>query len=152
MTADPAAFAAVFAALYAAHELGDHWVQTHHQALTKGRPDRTGRLACLRHVASLTAVKAVALALVAVVCGITFPAGGALVAVALGIDAVSHYWADRRSTLAALADRIGKGDFARLGDGMAAPTGTGAYALDQSWHIAWLLVTALIAAFGATTA
>jgi len=148
MTADPAVFAAVFAALYAAHELGDHWVQTHHQALTKGRPDTIGRLACLRHVATLTVVKAAALVLVVLVCGISFPFGGALVALALGVDAASHYWADRRTTLAALADRLGKGDFARLDDGFAAPVGTGAYALDQSWHIAWLLITALLAALG----
>ena len=148
MTAEPAVFAAVFATLYAAHELGDHWVQTHHQALTKGRPDTTGRQACLRHVASLTAVKTTALVLVALVCGIVFPFNGALVVLALGIDAVSHYWADRRHTLAALAVRLGKGDFVRLGDGFTAPTGTGAYALDQSWHIAWLLVTSLLAALG----
>jgi len=148
MTADPAAFAAIFAALYAAHELGDHWVQTHHQALTKGRPDTIGRLACLRHVASLTAVKAAAIVLVVLVCGIAFPFSGALVVLALGFDAASHYWADRRTTLAALADRLGKGDFVRLGDGFAAPTGTGAYALDQSWHITWLLVTSLLATLG----
>jgi hypothetical protein len=150
VTADPAIFAAIFAALYAAHELGDHWVQTDHQAITKGRPDAAGRLACLKHVVSLASVKTIALVAVALVCGITFPFGGVLVALALGVDAVSHYWADRRTTLAALAERVGKGNLARLGDGAAAPTGTGAYALDQSWHIAWLLVTALIAALGTT--
>lgn len=51
-------------------------------------------------------------------------------------------------TLARLADRLGKGEFARLGDGAAAPAGTGAYALDQSWHVAWLLIAALIACMG----
>jgi hypothetical protein len=76
----------------------------------------------------------------------------ALVA-ALLVDAVSHYWADRRVTLARLAERIGKGEFYRLGaprEGHddAPHLGTGAYALDQSWHIAWLFIAALIACLG----
>lgn len=67
-----------------------------------------------------------------------------------GGDAISHYWADRRSTLARLADRLGKGELYALGDGAAAPAGTGAYALDQSWHHAWLYIAALIIAGGAS--
>ncbi|GAA3222735.1 transcriptional regulator [Actinocorallia longicatena] len=149
--ADPAVFATCFAALYAAHHVGDHWLQTHHQAITKGRTDRDGALACLRHVLTLTALKGAALALAIAVTGIRFPLYGLFLAVALLIDAASHAWADRRITLLALADRIGKGEFARLGDVMAAPAGTGAYALDQSWHIGWLFLTALIAALGATS-
>src|SRR5690606_5472138 len=76
-------------------------------------------------------------------------------ATALAVDAISHYWADRRTTLLALADWLGrtvlpgKGEFARLGDGSAAPTGTGAYALDQSWHVGWLFAARLRAALGA---
>ncbi|RBQ17799.1 transcriptional regulator [Spongiactinospora rosea] len=145
----PAAFAATFAALYAAHSFGDHWVQTHGQACAKGATSQSGRLACLRHVATLTATKAVALALVIAVTGLTV----SLVPVAVGltIDAVSHYWADRRAPLARLAERIGKGDFYRLGAPRpgtddAPHLGTGAYALDQSWHHLWLFIAALIIA------
>lgn len=151
--ADPTVFPAVFAALYAAHEVGDHWLQTPMQACGKGAPSWPGRLMCARHVAVLTAVKAAAVAVVAVVLGL--PVNPWAVAGALGLDAVSHYWADRRTTLLALADWLGravlpgKGEFARLGDGAAAPTGTGAYALDQSWHVGWLFVAALLACLGA---
>ena len=143
---DPAVFAALFAALYAAHEVGDHWVQTHHQARGKGEPTWRGRWLCAGHVASLTATKAAAVAVVAVATGLSL----SLWAVAAGLllDAVTHYWADRRRTLQALAARLGKGDFARLGDAATAPTGTGAYALDQSWHVGWLLIAALVMSIG----
>lgn len=35
--ADPTVFAAVFATLFAAHQVGDHWAQTHTQACGKDR-------------------------------------------------------------------------------------------------------------------
>lgn len=142
-------FAAVFIALFAAHSVGDHWVQTHHQACTKGATGWAGRIACAKHVLTLTATKAAALAALALVTGVRL-APLALLA-GLGADALSHYWADRRTTLARLADAIGKGGFYQLG----APRpghddvphlGTGAYALDQSWHIGWLFAAALIIA------
>lgn len=146
MGGDPVVFAVVFAALYAAHEVGDHWVQTHHQACGKGAADRRGRLLCAQHVASLTATKAIALVAVVLVTGLALSPWAAVAG--LVVDAASHYWADRRFTLAALAVRLRKADFANLGDGKAAPTGTGAYALDQSWHVGWLFVAALIACIG----
>jgi hypothetical protein len=69
--------------------------------------------------------------------------------IGITVDAISHYWADRRYTLEALAGRLGKLDFYRLGtprpDRDDNPSiGTGAYALDQSWHVLWLFVAALI--------
>ncbi|OPG04058.1 DUF3307 domain-containing protein [Microbispora sp. GKU 823] len=142
-------FAAVFAALYAAHSFGDHWVQTHHQACAKGAPTAAGRLACLRHVATLTTTKTVALLALALVTGLTLSPLALLVG--LMVDALSHYWADRRITLARLADAVGKGDFYRMGAPRpgrddAPHLGTGAYALDQSWHVAWLFIAALIIA------
>ncbi|MGI5208954.1 transcriptional regulator [Spirillospora sp. CA-108201] len=143
---DPLVFAVVFAALYAAHEVGDHWVQTHHQACGKDARDRRGRLLCGLHVASLTATKAVALLLVVVVTGVHLAPWA--VGVGLAVDAASHYWADRRFTLQALAARVGKGGFAQLGDPAAAPVGVGSYALDQSWHVGWLFIAALILSIG----
>lgn len=153
MSTSVATFAAVFAALYAAHSFGDHWYgQTHRQALGKGARTRQGRLHCLGHVLLLAAHKAVALAAVCAVTGLRLPL--AAVAVGLLVDGVSHYWADRRFTLQALAGRTGKGDFYQLGQPRpgrddAPHLGTGAYALDQSWHVAWLFVAALIIAAGA---
>lgn len=81
------------------------------------------------------------------------------VTLGLTLDAASHYWADRGTTLRRLAHHCGKSEFYSLGmpdhpahpttaQGTYAPTlGTGAYALDQSWHILWLgIATLLIAA------
>lgn len=81
--------------------------------------------------------------------GLELSAAG--VAAGLAVDALSHGWADRRSTLAGLAEATGKGEFYRLGAPRAGRDdnphiGTGAYALDQSFHHLWLLVTALIIA------
>lgn len=151
MIADPTVFAASFAALFAAHQVGDHWVQSSCQATTKGGTGWPARTACAKHVASLTVTKLLFLAPVALLLGLTVHPLAALIG--LLVDAVSHYWADRRTTLARLAERVGKGTFYRLGtprpDHDDNPTlGTGAYALDQSWHIAWLIVAALILSIG----
>ncbi|WP_242884086.1 transcriptional regulator [Actinomadura litoris] len=157
--ADSAVFAAVFVALYAAHQVGDHWVQTHPQACGKGAPGWVGRWLCVRHVATLTATKLAALVLAAVI--LALPLNPWTVAAGLTVDAISHYWADRRTTLVALVDWLdrtilpGKGSFVRLGQPRpghddAPHLGTGAYALDQSWHVGWLFVAALLASLGAT--
>lgn len=135
-------FAAVFVTLLAAHSVGDHWAQTSRQAQTKGQPGRAGARACLTHVLVLIWVKVLALGCLVVATG--WEPSPVPVAVGLAVDAASHYWADRLTTLAALATRVGKGEFYRLGDPAAAPAGTGAYALDQSWHTGWLWVVSLI--------
>jgi len=150
-------FAAVFAAMYAAHQVADHWVQTGRQAADKGLPGWRGRLACARHIATLTVTAAVALAVVAAATGAT---PHLLSAVAgLAVNAASHYTADRRRPLLSLAEWLGatlipgKGEFWHLGALRPGRDdnpclGTGAYALDQSWHVAWLFITALIIAGG----
>jgi hypothetical protein len=56
-----ARFAAAYAVLTAAHEVGDYWVQRDAEAVAKGRHGHEGRLACARHVASYTATQGVAL-------------------------------------------------------------------------------------------
>ncbi|MEU9072575.1 transcriptional regulator [Streptomyces sp. NPDC048306] len=158
-----AVFAAVFVALFIAHSVGDHWVQTSHQAAHKGENDRTpgqssraGRIACTLHVIGLTITKGIALA--AVVWALDIPVTVTGVAAGLGVDAATHWWADRRSTLAWLAKVTGKTEFLSLGtpahpahpvtsEGTYAPTlGTGAYALDQSFHHLFLGVAALLIA------
>lgn len=144
-----AVFAAVFVALYVAHSVGDHWVQTSCQSARKGRPGWVGRLAGARHVATLTATKLVLLLPVLWLLNLSVSVPGLVLG--LGIDAVTHWWADRRSTLAWLAKVTGKAEFYRLGtprpDRDDNPhIGTGAYALDQSFHHLWLLVAALIIA------
>lgn len=171
-------FAAVFPALFTAHQVMDHWGQSDHQARCKGTAGWAGRRACASHVAAYTAGSTVAVVAVVLLLGLPVSALG----IALGqvVSAVTHYWADRRTTLAGLASRVGKGPFYRLGSprsglhlrrttGDGTPTGepadlilvdaagtpvtwdnphigTGAYALDQSFHYCWLLVAALITA------
>lgn len=142
-----ATFAAVFIALYVAHSVGDHWVQTSHQSAHKGRPGWVGRLADARHVATLTLTKLAVLVPAAALLGLDLSVVG--VVVGLTVDAVSHWWADRRTTLAWLARVTGKGEFYRLGAPRAGRDdnphiGTGAYALDQSFHHLWLLIAALV--------
>jgi hypothetical protein len=151
-----ATFAAVFAALFVAHSVGDHWVQTSAQSAAKGRPGWPGRLADARHVVTLTVTKLVVLLPLAALLGLHLSVWG-LVA-GLGVDAITHGWADRRSTLARLAALTGKSEFYSLGTPAhpahpvtakgepAAHLGTGAYALDQSFHQLWLLVAALLIA------
>ena len=145
--ADIGTFAGVAVGLLISHEFADHWVQTEHQSATKGRHDNTGRLACARHVASYTAVTAVTVLVLwgAFRLDITWPGfvTGQL------LSAVTHYWADRRFTLARLAVLAGHAPFYALGaprDGRDdnPSLGTGAYALDQSWHWAWLGVAAFL--------
>ncbi|KUM79739.1 DUF3307 domain-containing protein [Streptomyces curacoi] len=144
-----AVFAAVFIALYVAHSVGDHWVQTSHQSAHKGRPGWVGRLADARHVATLTATKVAVLLPVVWLLDLRLSVLG--IVAGLGVDAVTHWWADRRTTLAWLARVTGKGEVYRLGAPRAGRDdnphiGTGAYALDQSFHHLWLLVAALITA------
>lgn len=172
---DIGTFAGVAVAMLVAHQVGDHWSQTHHQAMTKGQPGRVGRAACARHVASYTVGTAVAVlalwgAFQLDISWLGFAAGQL-------VSAATHYWADRRSTLAWLAASLGKAEFHALGaprehriavdrvvrhelpDGghtlsletdvvpLDNPSlGTGAYALDQSWHWGWLGVSAFLTA------
>lgn len=144
-----ATFAAAFAALYAAHQVADHWVQTQHQADTKGHPGWRGRVSCGAHVLTygLTGLAAIGMAITVLDVHVS---GGHL-AVGMAVNVISHYIADRRAPLRAMAGLTGHAGFYQLG----APRpgrddnpslGTGAYAMDQSWHVAWLFVAALIIA------
>lgn len=133
----------VYAALWAGSDLADHWIQTEHQATTKHKPGPAGQRACAAHVATLTATQALTLA------GLCATTGHRLnprrVALALALNATTHYVADRRTPLARLATKVRREGFYKLGDGYAAPTGTGAYALDQSFHHPITLIAAAIA-------
>lgn len=146
----------------AAH-FADHWIQTDCQAMHKGlrkgdkvllkkrphdlEPDVVtlksswiGRLACGRHVSSYVATQAVVtMVLFAIAHGGQHWWG---LAWGLTLSAVTHYWADRRSPLQKLAEKVGKGEFYKRGE----YTGSGAYALDQSWHHAWETIAAVLIA------
>lgn len=149
MTAELATFAAVFAALFAAHQVADHWIQTQYQCDHKGLPGWIGRWNCAKHVATYTWTGLAAIAALHFALGLEVD-GWQLLA-GLAVSAVTHYWADRRVTLRRLAELLRCGDFYRLG--VPRPgrddnpsLGTGSYALDQSFHYASLFVAALIIA------
>ncbi|MEO3809554.1 transcriptional regulator [Sphaerisporangium sp. B11E5] len=145
-------FAVTLAVMYGVHPVADHWVQTHHQASTKGAYGANawrGRVAAAAHVLTYTATLALALLLVGWRFGVTYEP--VKMTLGLGLNAVSHWWADRRAPLAWLAHLVGPpvGEFHRLGaprPGGTDPSclGTGAYALDQSWHMVWLVIAAAV--------
>jgi hypothetical protein len=150
----PDVLATSFVALFAAHQVGDHWIQTNGQALAKGGKGWAARAACARHVLALAVVKVIALTAAFAVVGL--PMRPLWWTAGLGVDAVSHYWADRRTTLRRLAALLGPGKAAFFDLGAPRPghddnpsLGTGAYALDQSWHIGFLFIAVLIIAGGA---
>jgi hypothetical protein len=149
MTNRAVTFSVVLPVLVVAHDVADHWVQTEYQARTKGLPGWEGRRACAAHVATYTASTAATVGALKGVLGLPITFRGFLAGQL--VSAVTHYWADRRFTLAWLCEVSGKGGFYRLGAPREGhddnPTlGTGAYALDQSWHRFWLLIAALITA------
>lgn len=157
MPSPAAKFGAVFAALFAAHQVADHWVQTEHQAATKGMPGAEGWKANLGHVASYTATQGAALAVADRALGLRLTPGRALAALAL--SAITHSVIDRRWPLKLAAERTGHAGFYALGaprpthpQSAARPDnpclGTGAYAMDQSAHIGFIAVAALLAATG----
>lgn len=186
-------------ALYAAHHVGDYWVQTDHQAKHKGDAGAEGVRQCYLHVLTYTATQAVFLSALALVSG--WQPGAWAYVLALLVSASTHYVADRREhgLMFKLARKLpGKAAFMQLGvpragaqfeswdacpscEGQGAggtawgpetnglcwdcrgsgrqpagrygdnpSLGTGAWALDQSWHIFFgVFVPALILGFAA---
>lgn len=147
-------FAAIAITLYVAHHVGDYWVQTDHQARHKGAAGAEGRIACLVHVATYTLTQLGLLVVIMLTLGVHVSPLGLWLG--LGVSAATHYTADRREhgLMFKLARMIpGKADFLKLGvprklrvdarwvdetyDAVLdnPSLGTGAWALDQSWHL-----------------
>ncbi|HEX8347434.1 MAG TPA: transcriptional regulator [Actinoplanes sp.] len=137
--------AVVFAVLYAGHMVGDHWTQTQHQSTCKalgvgGRSVWVAHWNCAKHVVTYTATQVVLLALAG--WWLNLPLRPWWVVAGLAVSAVTHYVADLRVPLRWICERVGRIGFYRLaGNGL-----NGAYLLDQSWHIGWLAVAALLIA------
>lgn len=151
-------FAGAAIALYVGHHVGDYWVQRDADAACKGNAGAEGVRACLNHVISYVITQGVCVLLVALATGEYMSPW--LYALALLVSGVFHYAADRREhgIMFRLARIIpGKAKFLTLGmpranrfvraedeigeAGSAIPLdnpslGTGAWALDQSWHLA----------------
>jgi hypothetical protein len=130
-------FAVTIGVLYGLHMFADHWVQTHHQATTKGARTAAGLAANLRHVATLSATLAAGLLLL----NLRYPAldyNPAWLTLGIAVNGISHAWADHRPNLQALAYALKKRDY------YDAPGGS--YQLDQAWHHGWLIISALFIA------
>jgi hypothetical protein len=134
VTTRVAAFAAVFVALYAAHMVADHWVQTQWESDTKSRPGWVGRRACALHVCTYTLTAVLALWVMVWRTGLYLDPVRPWIG--LGVSAWSHYLIDRR-TILAWATRMLRKDPAWV-------AGWGRYQLDQSAHVGFLFLAALI--------
>jgi hypothetical protein len=145
-----ARFAASYAVLTAAHEVGDYWAQRDADAGAKGQPGREGKAACARHVASYSATQGLALLVADRVLGLGLDWRRA--AAGLAVSAVTHYVADRSggrwresgpeaTRLVRFARRTGHGGWLERDPG-AGPL------LDQAWHRGWIAVAAGIAGGG----
>ena len=146
---DALVFATLAFASYPAHLLADHPFQPSQWAAAKGRCSHEGRTACAKHVAVVVAFQAAVVLAVVALTGLTVDP--LAVAAGLVLTGWSHYWIDRRFTAAGLFAAIGKSEFASLG--VPRPghddnpsLGTGAYRMDQDWHITWIAIVALVMA------
>ena len=146
-TATAATAAVVFAALLAGHMLGDHPVQSDHDAAGKGHPTDdllaasvhpwAGWIHCLRHVVSYLACQGAALLLI----GLGAPLSFAGFLAALVSSGATHAVIDRRW----IVRRI----LAAKGGCPGWPQAS--YFIDQSLHYAAMLVAAVAAARATTT-
>lgn len=146
-----AQFAAAYAALTAAHEVGDYLVQHNSDAKRKGRPGREGAAACARHVATYTATQALALWAANRHLGLGLNRRRALAGLAL--SAATHYLADRCAghwaetgpdtpLLVRAAHKTGKTGW------LTADPRAGAL-LDQAWHKGCVALSAAVVSGGA---
>lgn len=144
----------VFAFGLAGHYVGDHWVQTDGQACKKSWAAQTRACAvwnCAKHVATWTATVTV------FVCAagwwLELPLRPGWLAAGMAVNAVTHFVADLRAPLIWMATKlfgrtgyIDYGNVVRSSGTASTGPGTALMELDQSWHIGWLAVSALIAA------
>lgn len=152
----PAATAAVaFFAMYAAHGVGDHWMQTCGQAAKKALDGAESTASavwhCAKHVLTWTATLAVFLAVAGWWLGLPLRPGW--VAAGLALNAVTHFVFDLRTPLVWLVEHVARrgGYIAHVqvvrpaGVERTGP-GTAIFHLDQSAHVAVLFFAALLTA------
>lgn len=140
MTGSPADFAAAFVALYAAHQVADHWIHVdwHDQAQALS-PGDIGT--CIAHMILYIGYAAAALSLTSYFAGLHLHLPN--VVIALALVAVTHFGPDRRYPLAHLITRLRR----RRGPSPDDPAvAAGTHLMEQSWHIGWIFVAALVIA------
>ena len=130
-----ARFAAVFATLHVAHQLGDHIVQTDDQAARKMAPGGWGALA--RHVAGYHLTAAAMLTIADRTLGLRLSPGRA--AAGLAVSAATHALLDRRWPVRWVNEHTGSPGFAEMQTPLNGP-----YLTDQALHYGCLWLAALI--------
>lgn len=130
-----AQFAAVYATLHAAHQLGDHIAQTDSQAARKMQPDGWGAMA--GHVGSYHATAAVMLLAANRLLRLRLSPGR--MAAGLALSAATHALLDRRWPVRWINQHTGSPGFGDL----QAPL-NGPYLTDQALHTGCLWLAALI--------
>lgn len=143
-----------FAFGLAGHYAGDQWVQTSGQACNKALNGDGGRMCaiwnCAKHVVTWSAAVTVFIALAG--WWLHLPLRPGWLAAGMAVNAVTHFVADLRTPLLWLARLVGRDgyltavDVVRRSGPAATGPGTALFHLDQSWHIAWLAVSALVIA------
>jgi hypothetical protein len=139
--------ATAYAALTAAHEVGDYLIQSDTDAAAKGCPGPEGRAACARHVATYTATQAVALYAANRLLDLRLRPARAAAGLALSglthyvVDRCAGHWADTSSDAPALVQAVhalGKETWLTRDPGAAA-------LLDQALHKGFIALAALVA-------
>jgi hypothetical protein len=132
---DPLRFAALLPTLWAAHNVGDHLVQTDHQAVRKAQSWR----AMAGHIAGYQATQALAVCAVLAATGMRCNRRAVLAGMAF--SGATHAFIDRRWPVRWLLQRAGASGFAE----MSTPV-NGPYQADQALHHGCLLIAALLMA------
>jgi hypothetical protein len=132
-------FLVVFAALVVAHQLGDHVVQTDHQAGGKTAPGPAGLRAMAGHLLGYHALAA--LVVVGTTALLALPVTVLGIVAGLAFSAVSHGLLDRRWPVRAILRALGSSKFADTTQPIC-----GMYLADQALHQGALFVSALLVA------
>ncbi|MBB2941824.1 hypothetical protein FB565_001528 [Actinoplanes lutulentus] len=139
MTTIAVTFAAVAVTLHAAHQLGDHIIQTDTDAGNKAAPGRHGWRHVLVHVATYHLTALVMLAVTAWLLHLPITATG--LTAGIGFSAATHAVIDRRWPVRWLLNNTGSAAFADRQTPIC-----GMYLADQSLHYGCLWVAALLIA------
>lgn len=125
--------------LMVAHQLGDHVLQTDHQAVTKAGPGWPAVRAMTGHLCTYHAVAAILLFGVFALLGLPLTSTGTVAG--LAFSAFTHGFLDRRWPVRAILRAARSPRFAETTTPIC-----GLYAADQSLHLGALLVSAVLVA------
>ena len=132
-------FVVALVVLLVAHQIGDHVVQTDHQAARKAGTGTAAVRAMAGHLIGYHVVAAVLIVSTFALLGLPLTIGGMLAG--LGFSALTHAVLDRRVVVRALLRALGSPQFAESTSPVC-----GLYAADQALHHLALLVSALLIA------